>query len=78
MITKPRTLLLAAAAFPLLAIGALAQQPTTGPNGKNTGSGTVATGSMKANPEANPKVKGDKSTLPGDKKATTEQKTGTE
>jgi len=77
MMTKWHTLPLAAAAFSLLAVGAFAQQTTTGPNG-NTGSGTVATGSAKANPEANPKVKGDKSTICGDKKATTEKKSGTE
>ncbi len=68
---------LLAAGFALLGTSAFAQQTTTGPN-RDTGSGTVAGESGKPSPLANPKVKGDKSTIKGDQKATTEQKSGAE
>ena len=55
----------------------LAQQTSTGPN-RDTGSGTVSTETGETEPIANPKVKGDKSTIKGDKRATTEQRTGSE
>jgi hypothetical protein len=77
IMTRAYRFMLAAAAFSFLSIGAFAQQTTTAPK-SDTGSGTVATGSTAANPEANPKVKGDRSTIRGDKKATAEQKSGQE
>lgn len=68
MMTKSLALTVASAAFSLFAVAAFAQQPAgTAP------SAPVAT--APANPEANPKVIGDKSTISGDKSATTDQKT---
>jgi hypothetical protein len=74
---KKSQALLLAAGLAFLATGASAQQSTTGPN-RDTGSGTVATDTGKPSPLANPKVKGDKSTIKGDSRATTEQKSGSE
>jgi hypothetical protein len=71
--------LLPAAAFVLIASGAFAQQttPTTKPH-KDAGSGTVSQETGSQSPLANPKVKGDKSTIKGDTRATTEQRSGTQ
>ena len=77
IIMKISHALLLTAGFGLLATGAFAQQTTNGTH-KDAGSGTVASESGKPSPLANPKVKGDKSTIQGDKWATTEQKSGAE
>ena len=77
MMTMSRVLILASAAFSLFAFNAFAQQTATDSSAA-AGSGAVATTPATANPEANPKVVGDKSTIAGDKKATSDQKTGQE
>jgi hypothetical protein len=70
--TRSNGLVLAVAAFSLFAFGAFAQPTAPAPDA----GGAVAT--APANPEANPKVVGDKSTISGDKKATADQKTEAE
>jgi hypothetical protein len=74
MITKSHVLILASAAFSLFAVDVFAQ-PATDSSGA---AGTVVAAPAPANPEANPVVTGDKSTIAGDKKATAEQKQGQE
>lgn len=75
MMTRSYALVLAAAGFSLLATGAFAQQTPT--DAQRNAGGAVATGSAAVNPEANPKVPGDNSTIASDKSATSEQQTGT-
>jgi hypothetical protein len=77
MVTRSHVLILASAAFSLFAVDVFAQQPAPDSSGA-AGSGAVATAPAPANPEANPVVPGDNSTIRGDSKATTEQKTGQE
>lgn len=75
MMTRLHVLILATAAFSLFAVDVFAQAPATD---STAGSGAVATSPATANPEANPVVAGDKSTISGDKAATKDQKTGQE
>jgi hypothetical protein len=76
MLTRSHVLILASAAFSLFAINVYAQQPAD--SSGTAGSGAVATAPAPSNPEANPVVEGDRSTIRGDKSATTDQKTGQE
>ena len=71
--TRSHVLILATAAFTLSAANVFAQQPATSPSSPATSG--AATGAPAANPAANPVVSGDRSTISGDKAATTDQKT---